>query len=391
VDEQTVYRIQFNDDLQLISKGFVYCGSDSSSRNLSDSESSLKSKSNRKVIETSRKRLRKLRALKIEEANRIWYDHQEVKRRERSIFSKDEKERERLETLGLSWEDYVKPRRYKNWFPPYKEAKKDFYLPNRGETNGLTEIRFESDEDASNLSNHVKNIQYAFYKQLLEAYERYFTGTERLAKRKDDIRAEEAAERGEEFTPSRSFPFIFTIVMYMASDSFLYNTGEEGIYNVSEVSEEIKRLLPQLHAKLVSLLASIRYSALNIPKIYDVKNLDMFNNQTLIDSRVDSCLEGIVCPLKVKVRKTHDAFDEVRVLLQNFYDKFENQRKTCWKVFREKFFECGGEPTERMDIWFEENVELLNFFRVVNYISKLLKGYLEFADKLESALRSRHS
>jgi hypothetical protein len=391
VDEQTVYRIQFNDDLQLISKGFVYCGSDSSSRNLSDSESSLKSKSNRKVIETSRKRLRKLRALKIEEANRIWYDHQEVKRRERSIFSKDEKERERLETLGLSWEDYVKPRRYKNWFPPYKEAKKDFYLPNRGETNGLTEIRFESDEDASNLSNHVKNIQYAFYKQLLEAYERYFTGSERLAKRKDDIRAEEAAERGEEFTPSRSFPFIFTIVMYMASDSFLYNTGEEGIYNVSEVSEEIKRLLPQLHAKLVSLLASIRYSALNIPKIYDVKNLDMFNNQTLIDSRVDSCLEGIVCPLKVKVRKTHDAFDEVRVLLQNFYDKFENQRKTCWKVFREKFFECGGEPTERMDIWFEENVELLNFFRVVNYISKLLKGYLEFADKLESALRSRHS
>jgi hypothetical protein len=391
VDEQTVYKIQFNDDMQLASKGFVYCGSDSSSGSISDSEVSSKVKNNRKIIDTSRKRLKKLRALKIEEANRIWFEHQEIKRKERSIFSKNEKERERLETLEMSWEDYVKPRRYKNWFPPYKEAKKDFYLPHRGETNGSTEIKFESDEDASNLSNHVKNIQYAFFKQLLDTYERYFTGTEKLAGRKNELRAKEAAEKGEEFTPSRSLPFIFTIVMYIASDSFLYNTGEEGIYNVSEVSEGIKVLLPQLHAKLVNLLASIRYSALNIPKIYDVKNLDMFNNQTLIDNRVDSCLEGIVCPLKIKVRKTYDAFEEVRILLQDFYDKFTDQRKTCWKVFREKYFEHEGEPTERMDIWFEENVELLNFFRIVNYVSKLLKGYLDFANNLENALRSRHS
>jgi hypothetical protein len=391
IDEGTILKIQFNDDTQLNSKGFIYCGKEKSSGFSSDSEISVRSKGNHKAVNSSRKKLKKLRALKIEEANKIWFKHQEKKRKERSIFSKNEKERERLETLEMSWEDYVKPRRYKNWFPPYKEAKKDFYLPNRGETNGLTEIKFETDEDASNLSNHVKNIQYAFYKQLLDTYERYFTGTEKLAKRKDDLKAKEAEEKGETFTPSRSLPFIFTVIIYMSSDSFLYNTGEEGVYNVAEVSEEIKNTLPVLHSKLVTFLASIRHSALNIPKIYDVKNLDMFNNQALIDSRIDSCLEGIVCPLRVKLRKTYEAFEGVRIVLQTFYDKFDNQRKTCWKVFREKYFKCDGVPSERMDIWFEENVELLNFFRIVNYISDLLKGYLKFSENLENSLRSRHS
>jgi hypothetical protein len=391
IDERTIFKIQFNDDSQLISKGFVYCGDDASSGFSSDTEVSRRNRVNRKVIDSSRKRLKRMKALRIEEANKIWFEFQEKKRKEKSIFSKNEKDREKLETLEMSWEDFVKPRRYKNWFPPYKEAKKDFYLPNRGETNGLTEIKFETDEDAANLSNHVKNIQYAFYKQLLDTYERYFTGTEKLEKRKNDLKAKEAVEKGEEFTPSRSLPFIFTAVVYMASDSFLYNTGEEGIYNVSEVSEEIKRALPLLHGKLVTLLASIRYSALNIPKIYDVKNLDMFNNQTLIDKRVESCLEGIVCPLRVKLRKTHDAFEEVRTILQDFYDRFSDQRRLCWRVFRERYFESEGEISERMDIWFEENVELLNFFRVINYISSLLKGYLAFSENLENALRSRHS
>jgi ubiquitin len=391
IEESIIYKIQFNDDSLMNSKGFVYCGTNTESGFNSDSEVSRKKKKTQGSVMRARKKLKRTEAIRIEEANKMWFDHKEKERIKNSIFSKDEKERERLETLEMAWEDYVSPRKYKNWFPPYKEAKKDFYLPNRGETNGQSVLKFETDEDASNLSNHVKNIQYAFYKQLLDTYERYLTGTDKLTSRRDQLKAKEAEEKGEEYTPSRSLPFIFTVIMHMSSDSFLYNTGEEGIYDVTEVSEEIKRVLPILHGKLVNLLASIRYSPLNIPKIYEVKNLDMFNNQELKDKRIDSSLEGIVCPLKVKLKKTSDSFEEVRAVLQNFYDKFSIQRQQCWKVFRNKFFEHGAVPTERMHIWFEENVELLNFFRVINYVSKLLKGYLEFTDNLETALRSRHS
>jgi hypothetical protein len=391
LDDSTVYKIQFTDDSQVKSKGFVYCNKNSESGFNSDHEVSRSSSRKRTVTERVRKKLKKARAQQIEEANKLWFDHQEEIRKSKSLLSKDEKERERLENLEMSWEDLVTPRKYKNWFPPYKEAKKDFYLPQRGETNASTEIRFETDDDASNLSNHVKNIQYAFYKQILDSYERYFTGTEKLAARKNELRAKEAEEKGEEFTPQRSLPFIFSVVIYMASDSFMFGTGEDGVYNVTEVSEEIKKTLPLLHGKLVNFLASIRYSALNIPKIYEVKNLEMFNNQTLIDKRVDSCLEGIVCPLIVKLRKTHDSFEDVRALLQGFYDKFIDQRRQCWKIFREMYFANNGVLSERMSIWFEENVELVNFFRLLNYISRLLKGYLEFSQKLEMALRSRHS
>jgi len=392
IENEEILKLQFIDDAQLSSKGFVYVGEEDSQHGFaSDDECSRRRIRANKRKQSVKSQLKKKKAIMIEESNKIWFDYMSEVKKQKSIFSKSEKERERLENLEMSWQELISPKRYKNWFPPFKEAKKDFYLPHRGETNGRTILKFETDDDASNLSNHVKNIQYAFYRQVLDTYERYFTGTEKTAARKNELKRKEAEEKGEEFVPSRSLPFIFNIVIYMASDSFLYNTGEEGVYDVTEVSEEIKRVLPILHSKLVNYLSSIRYSALNIPKIYDVKNLDMFNNQTLIDQRTDSCLEGIVCPLKVKLKKTRDSFEELKAVLDEFYNKFRDQRIECWRRFRDEFFRREGVLTERMSIWFDENVELLNFFRVINYISNLLLGYTEFSDNLERELRSRHS